>query len=266
MPKTQLYTPEPPAEPRPSYGPCLFRCNSRWRQAVATHETALGAWIARDCTGPEPDPVEIEPWPGDPVYCARCSSVIRAALRELPLAYRALATTKFLTRTASADEERRARADVPPSPSPGADHADEILRTTTAWEDDLRRHLRQRSATDRFGDPHATLTASVEYLNAHWGAMIGREECAADFGQETWRLHAIALAMVKNKPVRRHLPAPCPSCDTLSLIQEEGLAGKPWSVECVERAGGCGRIYLESEWIWLTQLLTGGHVGRAVSA
>ena len=265
MPKTHPHTPEPPAEPRPSYGPCLFRCNSRWRQAVATHDTALSAWIAVGCTGPEPDPVELEPWPGDPVYCARCASVIRAALRELPLAYRALATTKFLTRSASADEERRGRSDVPPSPSPGADHADEILRTTTAWEDDLRRHLRHQSATDRFGDPLATLTAAVEYLITHWTAMIGRVECAADFGQETWRLHATAVAMVKNKPVRRFLPVPCPSCDTRALVQEEGLAKRPWYVECSERLGGCSRLYSELEYEWLCRLVTGGHVQAAAA-
>lgn len=262
------YTPEPPApaEPRPSYGDCDFRCNSRYRQAVRDHDSALNLWIERGCIGLEPDPVDIEPWPGDPVYCQRCASVIRGALRELPLAYTALGSVKFLTRSASADEEHRGRSDVPPSPSPGADHADEILRTTTAWEDELRQHLGHACATDHFGDPHATLTASVEYLNTNWTAMIGRDECARDFGDEIWRLHATALAMVKNKPIRRHLPAPCPSCDVLALIQEEGIAGKPWYVECVERAGGCGRLYQESEWRWLVELLNDGHVRKAVAA
>jgi hypothetical protein len=270
MPKHQVpnWPPTPDAhhEPGPSYGDCPFRCNSRYRAATRDHDTALNAWIERGHTGPEPAPPEIDPWPGDPVFCRRCAPVIRGALRELPLAHTALRSVAFLTRTASADEERRGRSDAPPSPSPGADHADEITRTTTAWEDDLRRHLRHTAATDQFGDPHATLTAAVEYLNTHWTAMIGREECAADFGQEIWRLHAVALAMVKNKPVRRHLPAPCPSCDTLSLIQEEGIAGKPWYVECLERAGGCGRLYQESEYLWLTQLLTGGHVRKPVAA
>lgn len=259
----QPYTePERAAEhtPHPDARPCEFRCNNRWRTAVRDHDKALTTWIADGYTGPEPDPVELEPWLGDPVYCPRCASVIRAALRELPLAYTALASVKLLTRTASADEERRARSDVPPSPSPGADHADEILRTTTAWEDDLRRHLGHQSATDQFGDPHATLTAAVEYLNTHWTAMVTRVECAADFGSETWRLHATAVAMVKNKPVRRYLPAPCPSCDARALIQEEGIAKKPWYVECSERMGGCSRLYSETEYEWLCRLVTGGHV------
>jgi len=260
---------EPPAEPehRPSYGDCTFRCNTRYRAAVRAHDTALAAWIARDCTGPEPAPIEIQPWPGDPILCRRCASVIRGALRELPLAYTALASVKFLTRSASADEERRGRSDVPPSPSPGADHADEILRTTASWEDDLRQHLGHHASPHALDpDPLAALTASVGYLNANYQAMTGRINVAADFTAEIWRLHATALAMVKNKPIRRHLPAPCPSCDMLALIQEEGIAGKPWYVECVERAGGCGRLYQEQEWSWLVQLLNAGHVRKAVAA
>lgn len=269
MPRHKLpYIPEqaPEPEPAPSAGPCVFRCNSRYRAAVTAYDQAHAAWTARAHTGTEPQWPEIEPWPGQPVYCHRCAPVIRGALRELPLAYRALATTKFLTRTASADEERRARSDVPPSPSPGADHADEITRTAAAWEDDLRRHLRHTAATDQFGDPYATLSATVEYLNTHWTAMIGREECAADFGGEIWRLHATALAMVKNKPVRRFLPVPCPSCDMRALIQEEGLARRPWYVECAERLGGCSRLYSEMEYEWLIRLVTGGHVQTAVAA
>lgn len=269
MPKRIPLIPEPPTEPDqvPSEGPCVFRCNARWRRAVADHEKTVAAWIANGCHGEEPywDGVE-EPWPGQPVLCRRCASIVRGALRELPLAYRALGSTKFLTRTASADEERRGRSDVPPSPSPGADHQDEILRTTASWEDDLRQHLGHRASPLALDpDPLAALTASVEYLNANYQAMVERVYVAADFTAEIWRLHAIALAMVKNKPVRRFLPAPCPSCDTRALVQEEGLAKRPWYVECSERLGGCGRLYSELEYEWLCRLLTGGHVRSAAA-
>jgi hypothetical protein len=68
--------------------------------------------------------------------------------------------------------------------------------------------------------------------------------------------------MVKNKPVRRHLPNPCPSpgCDVRALIQEEGIAGEPWYVECSERLGGCGRLYSENDWEWFGRLLVDGYV------
>ena len=255
-------------EPVPSEGPCTFRCNNRWRRAVADNEKAVAAWIEGGCCGEEPRVYEdIEAWPGQPVLCRRCASVVRGALRELPLAYRALAGTKFLTRTASADEERRGRSDVPPSPSPGADHQDEILRTTAAWEDDLRQHLGHRASPLALDpNPLSALAAGVEYLNTNYQAMVERVEVAADFTAEIWRLHAVAVAMVKNKPVRRYLPAPCPSCDARALIQEEGLAKRPWYVECSERLGGCSRLYAETEYEWFCRLLTGGHVATAATA
>ena len=256
---------DPDPQPRPTGEPCAGRCNSRYRAAVRDYDKALADWTARGHTGARPVWPQIEPWPGDPVYCPRCAAVIRGALRELPLAYRALASVKFLTRTASADEERRGRSDVPPSPSPGADHADEIQRVIAGWEDAARQHLRHVAATDVFGDPAATLAASVEYLNANYPELIS-SEFAADFGGEISRLHSTAVALVKNKPVRRHLPAPCPSCDMAALIQEEGLACKPWYVECSERLGGCGRLFSETDWEWFARLLTGGHVRKTVAA
>lgn len=254
-------------EPAPSLGPCPLRCNRDWRDATTAHDTAVARWAETGYTGTEPAPVDLEPWPGSPVLCRRCAATARGALRELPLAHRALDSVKYLTRTASADEERRGRSDAPPSPSPGADHQSELLHTACQWEDDLRRHLSHQAADLALDPaPYVALVRAVEYLNTNWQAMVQRPECAGDFADEVTRLHATAVAMVKNKPVRRHLPAPCPSCDMLTLVQEEGLANRPWYVECVERAGGCGRLYQEQEWTWLTQLLTGGHVAPAVNA
>lgn len=259
--------PEPAPEPEPSrhsFGACPSRCNHRWRQAVEAHETAMQKWIGAGCKGDEPQPPELEPWPGEPVLCRKCAAIARGALRELPLAYDALGSVKFLTRTASADEERRGRSDVPPSPSPGADHQDEICRTVTAWEDDLRQHLKHAAAADT-GEQRDDLAASVEYLNRNYTAMIERPECAGDFTDEISRLHRIAVGMCKNKSGRRFLPAPCPSCDARALIQEEGFAGKPWYVECTEWLGGCSRLYSELEYEWLCRLLAAGHVTPTVA-
>jgi len=263
-------TADPEPEPAPTEGPCPHRCNARWRRATEDHAKAVARWVEIGCHGLEPQAPDIEPWPGAPVLCRRCTSIVRSALRELPQAYDALASVKFLTRTASADEERRGRSDVPPSPSPGADHQNEILSFARDWEDALRRHLRHPAATDRFGDPRATLAAAADYLNTHYQALV--EGCGYDFVEEFARdihgAYSTAVAMVKNKPVRRHLPTPCPSpgCDVRALIQEEGVAGKPWYVECCERLGGCGRLYAEQDWAWFSKLLADGHVKPGVAA
>jgi len=257
-----------PEPPRPSFGPCEGPCNSKWRRETSRYEKFLADWQAHIFSGPEPaypDDLD-EPWPGDPVFCRRCTWRVRGALRELPQAYDALKAVPLMTRSASADEERRGRSDVPPSPSPGADQQDAIVRLACSWEDVLRQHLHHVSATDAFGRPHATLAAAVEYLNANFAEIMENGDFGADFGREVFSAYRTVVAMVKNKPVRKHLPAPCPSCDMLTLIQEEGIAGKPWYVECVERVGGCGRLYQEQEWSWLVQLLTGGHVQGSVAA
>jgi hypothetical protein len=257
--------PNAPEEPHaPSAGPCPSKCNYRWRQAVEAHEAAMQKWVGRGCKGDEPQPPETEPWPGEPVICRKCAAIARGALRELPLAHKALASMKYLTRTASADSERRGRSDVPASPSPGADHQDEICRTAIAWEDDLRHHLGLRAASDT-GNQADDLTASVEFLNANYAAMIERPECAGDFADDVNRLHRIAVAMVKNKAVRRTLDTRCPSCDVKALVQEEGVAGKPWYVECSERLGGCSRLYNETEYDFFIRLIKDGHVPAEVA-
>ena len=246
-------------EPRPSYGPCPSRCTRNWRRAVEAYEAAVEKWIGAGCIGDEPKPVETRPWFGDPVLCLKCAAVTRGSLRDLPRAYDALNSAKFLTRSASADEERRGRSDVPPSPSPGADQQDEICRTIAAWEDDLRHHLQHATAADT-GEGRADLVASVEYLNRNWQAMVEREECAAEFAEDVDRLFRTSVAMVKNKPVRRTLDTRCPSCDVKALIQEEGTPGRPWYVECSSRLGGCSRLYSETEYDFFIRLIEDGHV------
>lgn len=260
--------PNAPAEPEvhtPSAGPCPSSCNWRWRDAMDDYKEAVEEWGASGCRGNEPQPPEIEPWPGEPVLCRKCGASARGALRELPLAYKALDGMKYLTRTASADQERRGRSDAAPSPSPGADHQDEIRRTVGMWEDDLRRHLRHDAARDT-GNAADDLTNSVEYLNRNWQAMAERAECAGDFADEIKTLHRTAVAMVKNKTVRRTLPVACPSCDLETLIQEEGAPGKPWYVECSERLGGCSRLFSENEYDFFVLLVKDGHVTTGASS
>lgn len=164
--------PTTPAEIHtPSHGPCPSSCNWRWRQAMEAHEAAVQKWVGRGSKGDEPQPPETEPWRGEPVLCRKCAARARGALRELPLAYKALGSMMFLSRTAAADQERRGRSDAAPSPSPGTDQQDEICRTVSAWEDDLRAHLRHDAASDT-GSQYDDLKASVEYVNRNWQAMI----------------------------------------------------------------------------------------------
>lgn len=225
--------------------PCPGRCNASYRKALAAGE---------------PDPVPVK---GDPVWCLACARMIQQALRMLPLAYQALDAVTFMTREAP---ERVSGSRTPPSPSPGGDAQDEMLRTMTSWEDDLRywakynrspeHHWRHRPGAGRDETaPLLTLEAACLYLNGSFGLMMEREECAADFGCEILSLFTRAQAMVKNGPQRRRLPLPCPHCDLLTLLQEEGVAGRPWYIVCEVRPGGCGSLYTPEEWDWWVEIL-----------
>lgn len=80
-----------------------------------------------------------------------------------------------------------------------------------------------------------------------------RAECAADFGHEINVLFSTALRMVKNGPLRAHLIIPCPYCNRRTLLQQEGVATKPWFTSCEERLGGCGRLFTEQEMVWMVE-------------
>lgn len=206
--------------------------------------------MPRPCPGPHESG---HPPAVDVVWCPRCAQICRSALRALPDAYLALDAVRFLTASQPADAPQVTGTRDRPSPAPGADLRDEIFHTSRSWEDDLRQHLHHRAARD--GDTREeTLTRTVRYLNRNFDTMIVREVCAKDFGQEMLWLFTASLRMVKNGPTRRVLIIPCPSCHRRSLIQQEGIALKPWYTSCEERLGGCGRLFTETEMAWATEV------------
>jgi hypothetical protein len=223
---------------------CPGFCNKAYRQLLAAGD---------------PDPIPIK---GTPIWCLNCAHIIQQALRLLPLAYQALDAVAFMSRDVP---ERVSGSRERPSPSPGGDAQDELLHTMTSWEDDLRywakyNHSPEHHWKYRPGAGHddvaplLTLEAACVYLNGNFHIMMEREECAGDFGSEVLSLFTRAQGMVKNGPQRRKLPLPCPKCDLRTLIQEEGIAGRPWYVSCETRPGGCGSLYTPEEWDWWVQI------------
>lgn len=191
-------------------------------------------------------------------WCRRCAGMVRAALWSLPLAYEALDSVIYLTPKTA---QRVSGSQSPRSPSPGGDLQDEIYTTVRSWEDDLcawRRRRERDFVPAPMDDPDSrlvTLTASTDALGRFFETMIDREECAADFGCEVLSLFRRSRSMVGGGPNKRHLSLPCPACDLRALVAEEGIAHKPWYTVCVERLGGCGRLYTEQEISWATGLM-----------
>lgn len=190
---------------------------------------------------------------GEPVWCVQCSLVVRAALRSLPVGYVALAGLMDLRAASPTDAVRVSGSRESPSPSPAVDLRDEVFQVVRAWEDDLRGHLRHRAARD-LSSREETLTSGVRYLNRNFGRMISRPECAAEFGHEVNVLFSTVLRMIKNGPLRSHLGIPCPWCHRKTLMQQEGVALKPWYTACEVALGGCGRLFTEDEMAWMAQV------------
>ena len=207
--------------------------------------------------------VMLSPTEGLPVWCGPCAIKIRAALRMLPLAYQALDAVVYMTKDVP---ERVSGSREKPSPAPGVDMQDEMLQTIRSWEDDLcywvkynrspQHHWHWIAGAGRDDKaPLLTLEKACAFLYGSFDLMMDREECAADFGREILSLFTRTQAMVKNGPQRRRLPLPCPHCDLLTLLQEEGMAGRPWYIVCETRPGGCGTLYTPEEYEWWVEVL-----------
>lgn len=189
---------------------------------------------------------------GEPVWCAGCAALVRGALRALPDAYGALAGVSVI-RSSPTDAVRVSGSRERLSPSAAVDLRDELFQTVCDWEDDLRRFLNHRSARDG-SSREETLTSGVRYLNRNFERMMQRTDRAADFGHQMNVLFSTALRLVKNGPLRAHLSIPCPWCNRKCLMQQEGVALKPWYTSCEEILGGCGRLFTETEMVWMTEV------------
>lgn len=196
-----------------------------------------------------------QPVMGAPVWCPGCAGTIRAALRALPTAYRALDAVPYMTPRAPSDDlaTHVSGSRERPSPGPGVDLRHEMSRTMCSWEDDMRQRNKSRAAHLPDGSERALIDA-VAFLNATFDQMMSRTECARDFGEETTALFQRAVRMVKNGQSKRRLNIPCPHCDVRALVQHEGVVNTPWYTECVEPMGGCGRLFSEQEMTWAAQV------------
>lgn len=204
---------------------CAGPCNNRWRQAQAEHQAALAAYNPLDATQSRPEPPGIRPWPGDPVWCARCTARIRVQLAELDDAACILRARADGYGEQPLDQRVSGSSDDP-SPSPTGDTLDELASVLAGWEQAYRDYRGWSSGPQR-GWLHDRITGSAQWLLARLDAVLAAP-FAADFGTEIGEWHRELTG--KGKAGRRRLRKPlrCPSCGLLSLTWLEGAP----DVEC----------------------------------
>lgn len=226
---------------------CPGRCNTGYRRAVAAYETARHEWEAathaypdtladwrtafeqhgEETAGPRPEhPAEPEPpgWtprPGEPVWCPPCTASIRRCLADLDeLASLRLTMTDGYQVPGQARTDRVSSSKAPPSPSPGQDDLDDLLRWLTSWEVAFR---------NTQGWPHPpyrgvnapALTSAVAWMLQRLDAVLSHPDLAADFGREVLIEHTKLQAVTSTRPPLRHKPLPCPRCRRRSLFLHE---------------------------------------------
>jgi hypothetical protein len=176
-----------------------------------------------------------DPRLGDPVWCRTDTARIRRSLAELD---ELPALQALFADGHHAQTRDPARGGDPPSPSPAADDALELLKMLTGWEDAYRDwHNTEHPAypwltRPRRGVLATELTSTVAWLNWHLDGILA-SPLAADFGAEILQWHR----EFKNKTragTGMHLGlVPCAHCKLRLLAWADG--------DDHLRCGNCGR-------------------------
>lgn len=182
---------------------------------------------------------------GDPVWCADCATVVRGALRRLPVGYVALGDLMGGEGLAVSFDARVSGSRPCRSVSPVVDLRDELFRGVCGWEVAVRECL-GLGLGGVSGSREVVLTGSVEFLNRCFGSVMSGAD-AECFGLWVWRVFDRVLSVVRNGPSRSLLSLPCPFCRMRCLVQHDGVANVSWYTVCEKRMGGCGRLFTESE-------------------
>jgi hypothetical protein len=236
---------------RPSSGrACQGPCNARHRRAQAALDAYAGSlarWQDSPVGPPPPEPAveRASPWPGDPIYCPRCTSLIRRELAELD--------DLAALRLAGADGHRRGPAGErvagsrgTPSPSPATDDIDELSSTLRGWESVGRG---MDATPPRRGFLAREITTVVAWLVAHFDEMIADGDYAVDYATEIRQWHKRLREAERAGTGRHHLPVPCRRCGEKSLEAEDGSE----HIECVNQdfgahGGRCGLLLSREEY------------------
>lgn len=220
--------------------PCPGPENRRYRDAWKAYRQALADYDPLDAEQSRPEPPDLDPWPGAPVWCSDCTSRIGRCLAELDdLAARLAAEADGYA--TSAEAERIPGSGEPASPSQAADDLNELHAMLSGWETAYRELEGWLSAPPR-GDLARRETSCIDWLRRHLPGILV-SDVAADFGTEILQWHAEFCASAKAGVRTLRKPLRCPSCRMFTLFWTEGEQ----HVFC-RNEDGCGRILSLAEY------------------
>jgi hypothetical protein len=201
-------------------GICAGPCNTAYRRKHALFEAAVAEYARvletrRDSDPiPEPpQPPEIQPWYGNPVWCGKCMSSIREQLAELDDLAALVGAIPPLARPAE-ESLRVTGTKSAPSASARMDDLEDLNSWLRGWESVARKEDDPRPRRGLLARESTTLTA---WLYHHFDVLITDEDAAGDFGGEIRRWHRDLARRAAAGQVRRHQKRPCPRCSLYTL-------------------------------------------------
>ncbi|MEU8040898.1 hypothetical protein [Streptosporangium sp. NPDC049078] len=234
---------------------CIGPCSKPYRDAVDAYDQALtvyeealaarpallAAWripLLYPAAPVPPEPVTIRAHYGDPVWCGRCTRMIRQALDDLDdLASLAQATV---------DGHRDAGARYgktglhlktsAPSPSPITDTLDELYGALVDVEDNWREFRNHQPRPQRARNGHARRLA-ISYLRDELDAILAHPASDA-FGFATLAWQRRLRALTKSDAVSRRSPVRCRRCSERKMrLEDDGYY----------KCGTCGTLMSQVE-------------------
>lgn len=171
---------------------------------------------APGCYGPHRQPRRTS----DPV-CDWCTIRIADAIRNLPRHYLALERELPRTGGASGDRVTGTRSPQPPARLEVLDAMRSTARMLTEWEDVVRayRLLSPRRIDVR---EQAAVLRAAGFLVAFLPTLLGNPDTAPSFAADVLRTRSQLMTLLGQHPLRHRLRAPCPHCDLLTLVRDDG--------------------------------------------
>ena len=199
---------------------CPGTCNRHYREARATYKQALADYDPLDSSQSRPEPPDVTPWLGDPVWCGPCGSKVRLNLAQLDDLLALRKANSDGHRTSDAAERVSGNSADAASPSQAADDEDELTAMLTGWEAAYRDFKKWPSAAPR-GELASVETTCIAWLMHHLNGIL-RSPVAADFGLEVLQWHREFTGSTKAGVRTLRKPMRCPSCQYLTLTWTEG--------------------------------------------
>lgn len=240
--------------------PCPGMCNKKYRDLWAEYRQANADYDPLDSRTSRPEPPVMEPWCGEPEWCARCSAQISQQFSELDdlAALRMAPADGHASSTAAERVSGSSGSSEPPSPSQAADDVLDLTLDLAAWETAYRELMRWPSAARR-GQLADRRTSCHAWLQERLPGIL-TAPFAADFGAEILTWHRVLTGPAKAGVRTLRKPLRCPSCKWLTLFWTEGET----QVYCQNDT--CGRILSLADYeTEVERLTTAGHDHNAAA-